>query len=122
MSKSEPNQSSVQLELFPSGKTEQALTWKQILINHTKPQDQILRACYGKFGKAISTGNYDELDEIHKIVASINKAGQWKKVTSEALKLADEQLNDAMLREGISQEELSKMSDEELKEAVLSWI
>lgn len=122
MSKQAPKNQSVQLELFPTGKTEQALTWRQVLAQHTRPQDKLLKSCYVKFAHALHTGDYQDLDEVHKIVASIAKAGQWKKSTSEALKLADENLHDAMIAEAISPEELAGLSDEELKKAVLEWI
>lgn len=122
MGKSSLKNQSIQLELFPTGKTEQSLTWRQILSQHTKPQDHILRVCYTKYLQAMKTGDYQDLDEVHKIVASIAKAGQWKKSTSEALKLADENLHDAMIAESISPEELADMSNEELKKAVLEWI
>lgn len=111
-----------QLELFPQGKTEKALHWRDIVYTHASKQDKLIQYSYKKIVEAFNTGNYDDIDNVKKIMDSLGRAATWAKTVSESLKLAGEQLDDAVMQEYGASLDYDNMTEEEIDRLIAEQI
>jgi len=119
------NDDAIQLELLPTGKSERALSWRNLILDHAKAQEKIYKALYGSVArdlKADMDGSKPLSTLEKKQIGDLNRgAGSWLKQVSEALQIAEQSAQEA-IDANSWHKPLEEMTEEELDAAINSYV
>ena len=102
-----------QLELLPTGKSEQALNSYDFIKDHLRVQNKVYKGLYGEIANRLREGNLSVM-EIKQLGDFMRGAGSWVKQSQDALIQAENELASALESGREMTLDLSGLSDDEL--------
>jgi hypothetical protein len=109
-----------QLELIPTGKSEQALNSYDFIRDHLRVQDRVYKGLYGEIYNRLKEGGLS-VTEIKQLGDFMRGAGSWVKQSQDALIQAETELANAIESGREITLDLSGLSDDELLETLSQY-
>jgi hypothetical protein len=111
MGKKSQSSNGIQMELFPSEKSERAIDWRKSIVEHSATQHKLWKGVYRQM--ALNLQGELSPQETKQIGDNLRNAATWLKQITESLVLA-EQHEQAALMANQSNIDITQISDEEL--------
>lgn len=102
-----------QLELLPTGKSEQSINSYALIKEHLLPQDRIYKSLYKQIAEKLRDGGLS-VGEIKQLGDFMRGAGSWVKQAQDALILAESSAIEALEANSGMPLDLSGLDDDEL--------
>jgi len=106
-----------QLELLPTGKSEQAINSYVLIKEHLLPQDRIYKSLYKQIAEKLRDGGLS-VGEIKQLGDFMRGAGSWVKQAQDALLLAESSAINALEANSVMTLDLSGLDDSELEKTL----
>lgn len=106
-----------QLELLPTGKSEQSINSYNLIKDHLFPQDKIYKSLYKQIAEKLRDGGLS-VGEIKQLGDFMRGAGSWVKQAQDALILAESLAINALDSNSGITLDLSGLDDSELEKAI----
>lgn len=123
MPKQKPNQEAIQMELFPSEKSERVINHRDLVINHIKFQDKIQMGLYGLTMKQMKGESCPlSVTEIKQLSDVIRNAGTWAKQSAEVMAIINSEAEKVLMANEWDDTDWDNLSDAELDERLSEWL
>lgn len=115
MPKPKPTQKAIQMEIFPSEKSQRALTSLEAAKKNFETQWVIQNKLYAKIARKLSSED-QTIAELKQLTDAQRNSATTMKLLIDSLQSTEEKAQDAIIANDYEGIDLSSMNDDELKE------